>query len=136
MKFIIGLSVNYKKRIIPKSNYYYIEKIIDDAKKNNIKLIFIGLPSQKSWNYKKHNTMVELSKKYNLTYLNLNLDSNLNIDWETDTKDNGEHLNYAGAKKVSKFLGDYLSKLEILVDHRQEIEYNNWNETYKYYSQN
>lgn len=121
------------KKIIPKANYYYIEKMIEDAKKNNIKLIFIGFPSQKSWYYKKHNAMLELAKEYDITYINLNLEPSISIDWSKDTSDHGDHLNYEGAKKVSKFLGNYLSTLGILKDHRNDDKYNSWNKAYQHY---
>lgn len=124
------------KQKIPKANYYYIEQIIKDSEEKNIKLIFIGLPSQKSWNMKKHNKMIEMSNKYNITYINLNDNKDIDIDWTTDTKDKGDHLNDNGAKKVSKYLGEYLSSMGILEDHREDIKYQEWNQAYKYYKAN
>ena len=51
----------------------------------------------------------------------------LNINWEIDTKDKGEHLNYYGAKKASLVIGNILKDTNLLVDHRNDKEYKMWN---------
>ena len=121
---------------IPEANYEYIEKIVSFCEKNNIKLIFIGLPSQKSWNYQKHQIVEELANKYHVTYLNLNLNHEVEINWKTETKDHGDHLNYLGAKKVSEYIGNYLKSFNILDDHRHEKGYEEWDRAVKYYMNN
>ena len=37
----------------------------------------------------------------------------LQIDWQVDTKDAGDHMNWTGAQKVSQWLAGYLSTLEV-----------------------
>ena len=47
---------------------------------------------------------------HDIKYNDLNLIyKDLGIDFEKDTADGGDHLNIYGAKKVSKYLGDYLN---------------------------
>lgn len=120
-------------KIIPKENLDYLNKIIKLSKENNIKIIFVGLPSQKSWNYEKHNAVEKLSKKLQIEYINLNMIEEVDIDWQKDTRDKGDHLNYFGAKKVSKYLGEYLKNLNIISSKKNDSNYNDWNMLYEKY---
>lgn len=134
-------NINYMKktgkiRNIPKENIKYLEKIIALSEKNKVKLIFVGLPSQKSWNYAKHSKVKMLSKKYGFTYINFNLNKYLKIDWKKDTKDRGDHLNIYGSKKVSEYLGNYLKDLEILKVKKNNPKYKEWDKLYIKYLEN
>ena len=120
---------------IPEQNLPYLKKIIDLCKKNNVKLVLISLPTQKSWQYKKHNTTEKIAKENDLEFIDLNL-VDLNINWETDTKDNGSHLNYLGAKKVSDYIGNYLKETKLIKDHRSDNNYKSWYRAYKKYEKN
>ena len=71
-----------------------------------------------------------------LAYLNLNLVDELNINWEKETKDRGDHLNYSGAKKVSDFIGSYLQSFDLLTNHKNEKGYEEWDRAVKYYMNN
>ena len=53
------------------------------------------------------------------------------FNWLTDTRDGGNHLNYNGAKKMTKYLGKYLIENYHLMDHRQDNAYNQWNLDYQ-----
>lgn len=121
---------------LPKGNIAYFEKIIKLCTDNNIKLVLIGTPSQKSWNYSKYVKVTSIANEYNLEFLDLNTNNPLNIDWENDTKDYGSHLNCLGAKKVSLYLGNYLQSINLLVDHRDDSNYKQWNDNYVIYENN
>lgn len=120
-----------KTKTIPDANIDYLKKIIKLSKEHNVKLVFVGLPSQKSWSYEKHKKMEEVSKEFGLEYINLNGNEDLKIDWTQDTKDRGDHLNFYGAKKVSKFIGEYLKSTDLLEDHREDPKYSELNELYQ-----
>ena len=124
-----------KKVEIPKENLEYFEKIVELCKDNDIKLVIVSFPSQKSWNYKRHNTISELAQENDIEFVDLNL-VDLEINWEKDTKDDGNHLNYYGAKKVSKYIGNYLKETELVSDHRDDIDYKDWHKAYKIYVNN
>ena len=64
-----------------------------------------------------------------------NLDNDLEIDWATETKDKGNHLNYWGAKKVSDFLGKYMESLGILENHKNDPYYKSWHTAYSIYKE-
>lgn len=111
---------------IPDLNYYYFKKIINTIKSNGGKILLYSAPSSKNWNYKKHNSITSLAEKYNLTYIDLNLED-IDIDWNTDTRDKGDHLNYYGAYKATAFIGKYLNTNYKLPNHKEDSNYSNWN---------
>lgn len=120
---------------IPDQNLPYIKKIIELCKKNNVKLVLVSLPTQRSWQYKKHNTTEKIAKENNLDFIDFNI-VDVGINWETDTKDNGAHLNYSGAKKISKYIGDYLRDTNLIEDHRGDKKYKSWYRAYQKYVKN
>ena len=52
----------------------------------------------------------------------------MGIDWEKDTRDGGNHLNFYGARKVSNYLGKYFSKKMKIENKKNKAEYSNWND--------
>ena len=93
------------------------------CEKNNIRLILYSVPSPENWNMARHNTMEDLARELGVLYLDGNLESR-DIDWNLDTYDNGDHLNYYGAAKITRWLGDFL--WDGLPDHRGEAAYAAW----------
>lgn len=109
---------------IPSIAADYLKKMQELCQKNGVKLILVSSPSASNWNYKKHNGVEAWAKQYNVEYLDLNLlTKELGIDWHKDTKDGGDHLNYAGATKVTKYIGEFLNKTGLFTDHREDPEY-------------
>ena len=121
------------KTEIPEVNLKYFDKIIELCKKNNAKFVLMSLPTQKTWNYERHNIASKLSKDRGIQFLDLNL-VDIGIDWEIDTRDKGSHVNSYGSKKVSKYIGKYLKNTNLVIDHRKDSEYETWNEAYKLYT--
>ena len=117
---------NDKEYVMIKDNYEYLKMFIDLAKSYNAKVYVIGFPSQNSWNYQRDKKFNELGNELGFEFINLNK-YDLNINWEIDTKDKGEHLNYYGAKKASLVIGNILKDTNLLVDHRNDKEYKMWN---------
>ena len=112
----------------------YLDKIKELCKENNIELILYTAPSPKCWTYSKHNSAAAYAGENHLAYLDLNLDeSGAAIDWNKDTRDQGDHLNYYGAKKVSAYMGKYLFEHTKLTDHRNEQQFAGWNNEMKNY---
>lgn len=122
-----------KVETIPEINLEYFDKIVELCNSNNIKLILFGVPSMKSWNYSKDEVINEFVKKYNIAFIDLNLEDSLKIDWEKETKDRGSHLNHDGAKKVSLYLGKYISDNNLAISHKDDSKYNEWNIAYDKY---
>ena len=118
---------------VPEDNIEYLEKFINLCDKNDTRLVIISTPDMKLWNYAKHVSTEKLAKEYDLEFIDLNVDNQLNIDWDTETKDGGGHLNYKGSLKLSKFIGDYLQSSNLLVDHRGDKVYSSWDRCYSIY---
>ena len=112
-------------------NMVYLYLIKHTCDKRGIKLIFVSTPSTRNWNMKRHNEIVDLSKKFGVDYMDLNLQKDeVPIDWNTDTRDGGDHLNYSGAKKVTEYIGKYLSESDLLTNRKSEKKYASWDKDY------
>ena len=112
--------------IIPKENLVLLNKIVELAKDNNTRLVLVSTPSPLNWNMKRHNSIEAYASNNSLSYIDLNL-TDININWDEDTYDRGDHLNYNGTVKVSSFIGDYLKKSELgLLDQRSNELYKPW----------
>ena len=118
-----------KIKKMPDFNEAYFKSIVDMCREAGTELVMISIPSRKCWNYEKHNGVQAISEKYGVEYIDLNLMNDMvSIDWETDTRDKGDHLNYSGAVKISGFLGEFLKERYSLPDRRNDSDYTQWNE--------
>ena len=114
---------------IPKANQIYIELIKKYCDSKGIKFMIVSVPSCINWNYAKHNAVKQFAEKENIDFLDLNeLKDEIKIDWQTETGDGGDHVNYKGALKATKYLGQWLSKKNILENHKNDEKYKKWNE--------
>lgn len=105
----------------------YMEEIINLCKEHNVPLFLYSAPSPVNYNYSKHNAIEAYAKEKGLAYLDLNLKTEeLKIEWKTDTFDKGDHLNLAGARKVTDYLGKYWKEHYDLNDHRGDKTYADW----------
>lgn len=85
------------------------QKIYDLCDRNGVRLVLLTVPSANTWNKGKSDTVKQLAKKYDLTYYDYNRQLPTGFDWTTDSKDGGNHLNYAGASAVTKDLAKKLT---------------------------
>lgn len=111
---------------IPSEVRIKIDKMIEYCRKNDCELIFIKLPEPMVWNEEKHEIIADYANEREVKFIDLNYDENINIDWQTDTQDEGNHLNLYGAEKVGKYLSEYLIDNFNLVDHRGDENYKDW----------
>lgn len=110
-------------------NQQYVKAMAAYCKANGATFLLVSTPSTVNWNYERHNGVAQLADSCGVTYIDLNLAPNkVDIDWSTDTRDKGDHLNYNGAVKVSAWLGEYLKEHFDLSDHREDSDYSKWNE--------
>lgn len=129
------MKANDKKYKMLPENVEYLKKFVNLAKEYNSELIIVGFPSQNSWNYQKDKKFTELSEELGFTFINLNK-YDLDINWEKDTKDNGDHLNYYGALKATEAIGNILKETNLLIDHRGDKNYKLWDKAYAEYIEN
>ncbi|MDR0924378.1 MAG: hypothetical protein LBN31_08505 [Hungatella sp.] len=114
--------------VIDEQPLLYLNKIVNLCRDKDIQLILYSAPSPKCWSYAKHNAAAAFANEKQLTYIDLNLDiDTLDIDWAKDSRDDGDHLNYFGAKKVSDYMGKFLSDHTDLTDYRKDERFAGWN---------
>ncbi len=100
-------------------------------------LLLVATPSPLNYNYARHNSLSAYAKEHDLSFLDLNLMlDKVGINWKTDTRDKGDHLNLLGAEKVSKYLGEYLAGEYDLPDHRGKIRFRDWTNEAAVYTHN
>lgn len=116
------------KRRIRKWSQWYLAKIRRLCQDRGCQLILVSSPSTKNWNFKKHNCINQYAKQHAITYLDMNLSiEEMDINWNEDSMDGGDHLNLKGAQKATAFLGFWLKNELKLPDHRTEESYQLWN---------
>lgn len=99
---------------------FWTDRLVELCRKEGIHLLLVGTPTPKNWDYRRHNGVSDYAAKKKLPFLDMNLlEKELNMDWDRDSRDEGDHLNTYGAEKVSRYLGDYLKANYGLTDHRK-----------------
>lgn len=74
-----------------------------------------------------------IAQEYGVNYLNFFYEDT-GINFFTDCYDENSHLNPSGARKITKYLGEYLQSEYDIPDRRGETEYVHWNEDYIEYA--
>lgn len=119
---------------LPLASKVVLDIFAEECRKSGTKLMFLELPSQSSWNYKRHNAVKDYADKNGIPFIDLNIDRDkFGFDWKTDTRDGGNHLNNRGARKSTLFIGEYISKNYSLSDRRRDKRFSSWNEDYRDY---
>ncbi len=121
-----------KSEDIEKESLIYFNKIINLCNQNNIKVMFLEMPSINSWNYERHNAAENLAKSYNIRFVDLNLCfKEMKFDMDSDFRDKGNHLNYFGASKATDYIGSEIKKNYGIEDRRRNKRYEFWHENLK-----
>lgn len=116
-----------KKVVMKDYTKKYLDMFVKFCKDNDIDLVFLGIPDTRAWGYEQNEELKKLVNEYNVKYLDLNNDS-YGLDFTTDTEDKGIHLNLKGAIKVTNEVTKYLRNNYNFKDHRNDSEYQKWNE--------
>ena len=113
---------------------FWMDQILKLCRENGIDVLLLGIPAPLNWTYGRHNEVNEYALRNGVPYLDLNLmETEVGINWETDTMDGGDHLNINGAKKVTAYLGAYLKQNYALTDFRENRLYQYWNRDWEKY---
>lgn len=106
------------------NSYYYLDKMVQLCKKNDVELVLIKAPSLSPVWWDEWDTQMESYAQENgLRYYNLlEHQEEIGIDWNTDTYDTGLHLNVYGAEKMSRYFGKILSEDCGVKDRRNNAE--------------
>lgn len=110
-------------------NRFYVERMKKHCDDKGAKFILVSTPSTVNWNAKRHNSIQALAEKLSIEYIDMNmLREEIPIDWKTDSRDKGDHLNHFGAEKVTSYLGKHLSETGLLANHKNDGVYSAWND--------
>lgn len=113
---------------VPYKTVRILERMILFCQEQGAQLILFSSPSTQNWDSMRHNGTALLAENYDLTYIDMNqMPEEVPIDWQLDTQDTGDHMNYTGAEKVTRYLAKYLGQTERFTDKRNDPAYNAWN---------
>lgn len=105
----------------------HMDNIIRLCEESGAELLLLGAPSPVNYDYARNKAVSGYVKKNSLDWLDMNLLlKEVGINWKTDSLDEGDHLNFSGAEKVTKYLGNYLSDKYDLPDHRGDPAFASW----------
>ena len=118
---------NGVKRNINEREEAYAEKIFELAKDEGIPLILIGMPNPDyAHDHMYYNALASLAEEYGMLFWNYNDPSlRYGLRYSTDFAD-WQHLNVKGSVTFSKKLGQDLSELLELPDHRGDDAYDSY----------
>ena len=111
----------------------YLRKMIEECEQRDIKVLLTYLPFPPAMYHQKDANLVEdIAKEYDIEYINFLNDKDI-INFDTDCFDPDSHLNYSGARKVTAYLGNHITKKYGIQDRRQDENYVSWNKDYEDY---
>ena len=112
----------------------YLRRAIEECQSRGIEVLMTFIPlfadaeQQAAARY-----AGEIAAEYGVDYLNF---FDLNVaNYHTDFADSAGHLNTAGARKITEFVGDYIVDHYGIPDHRGEAVYENWDRDHALYTE-
>ena len=113
----------------------YLRRAIEECQSRGIEVLMTFIPlfadaeQQAAARY-----AGEIAAEYGVDYLNFfDLDV---ANYHTDFADSAGHLNTAGARKITEYLGDYIVDRYGIPNHRGEAVYKNWDRDHALYTEN
>lgn len=131
-------SVEYYNEVTQKCLFYY-RMILELAKSKGIPVIVTAIPfNAENYHQGIFNTVEQVTvENYDVAFINFLTDYKdaLAIDYKTDFAD-GQHLNFRGNTKVSRFFGEYIKSHYDVPDNRGNPLYESWDkDATVYYNQ-
>ncbi len=110
----------------------YLFRMIEDCQKRNIEVLLTYLPFPAGEGQQMEaNRVYDIAEKYGVDYINF-LDLDI-VNYGVDCFDANSHLNPSGARKVTKYLGQYITEHYGIEDKRSNADYEFWNTDYSEY---
>ena len=112
-------------------NSWYFARMLDYCRSIGATPMLISVPCPNNWDMERHNAVAAWAKEHGIEYRDFNLETDeIGIDWQTDSKDGGDHLNHNGAAKFSSYFAGILCTKYDLPDHRDDESYARWDKDY------
>ena len=115
--------------------FIYLRRFIEDCQSRGIRVLLTNLPYPCPNNNEEQlytNAVVYTAEEYGIEYLDFVYMDQI-VDYGTDCYDPASHLNPSGAWKVTDFIGQHLSAIYGLPDHRGDAAYASWDSDYAAY---
>lgn len=110
----------------------YLRRIVEECQSRGIDVLLTYLPFPATENdWKEANTAAVIAEEYNINYINF-LSSDV-VDYDIDTYDGWAHLNPSGARKITSYLGQYITDNYEISDRRGDAISTTWNKDYENY---
>ena len=88
----------------------YLRQMEQTCRAHGARLVLVSVPNAQEWSAAKDRAVSAWAQENGVDYYDLNLASaGVGIDWLTDTRDGGMHLNSAGARKATTWLAARLA---------------------------
>lgn len=111
----------------------YLRRIIEECKSRGIEVLLTYLPfPAEAEDWQQANRGYEIAAEYGIDYIDF-LDINV-VNFNTDCYDSRSHLNTSGAKKVTDYLGRFITEHYDIEDRRGDPVYSSWNDDYAAYA--
>ena len=128
--------VDSKAKPMAKSVIKDVKEIKKMCDKRGIKLVFCCMPTATTWSWAKARGVQKLADELGVENLDFNTNyEELGIDFSAHFRDNGNHLNYFGAKIITNKLSEYIDSkfAEFGLDDYRGVDTNwdNWLLQYK-----
>ncbi len=123
-----------EKEPISDKNMLYLNKIVDLAKENDIPIMFLIAPFCNTAKSKQvyYNSLEQYASEKGIPLLNGNKHyAEIGLVGAEDFGE-GKHLLYSGAKKFTKYVGEYLNEHYELPDKRNHPDYEIWQKNLEY----
>lgn len=119
---------------VPELTMRVLRAMADECRADGAEMVLLATPSTKNWSQARHNGMVRAAEELGIDWIDLNTgDDEVPIDWDTDTRDFGDHLNYYGANKTSEAIAGILRDRYGVPSHRGEERYRHWDRAVRAY---
>ena len=119
----------------PEESSEGLEQIIKICEENEIELVLYVSPNSR-WTKEKADFYEQVAQENeNVHFINFNTEEmieEIGFDIQTDYVDAGTHVNYYGAQKMMRVVGQYLSEELQLPDHRGDSDYASWDDCVYY----
>ena len=110
----------------------YLRRIVEECRSRGIDVLLTYLPFPAvEHDWMEANYISGFAAAHGLDYVNF-LGTEV-VNFDTDCYDAASHLNPSGARKTSRYLGEYISTNYSLPDRRGNDAYSSWNTDYSAY---
>lgn len=114
--------------------FEYLRRIIDECGRRGVQVLLVNVPFPPAGDEDQlySNAVYYLAEECDVDYIDFVYMDQI-VDYSTDCYDPSSHLNPSGARKVTDYLGEYITEVCGVPDRRQEAELAGWDADYDAY---